>query len=254
MNGWQIGTLCTFTAGDEPTGNTRAELDIGILKNATRALLKSADLMMTDWPTALMQQKNDIEVKFAPWGSNYLGSFRMVRLADDWRHPMVRATALGPAEGLASRAGGYWVRTADGHQLRTAVAIRPKCSATVNNGPQEIAQPPQVPQIERDGQDAVERIQGGNPRNMAEQLKAAAEFWEVFDDIDQAPSEAGDGTPLEQAEDFEAKLQDHVLWLKSPLRMSSANASGSMENKLLQTSVVQFQELGGSAGVLQKGQ
>ena len=33
-----------FTAGDEPTGNTRAEIEVGVLKNAARVLLQSAGL------------------------------------------------------------------------------------------------------------------------------------------------------------------------------------------------------------------
>lgn len=46
--------LQNFTSGDEPTGNTRAEIEIGVLKNSARVLfLKSAGLQMTDWPTTI---------------------------------------------------------------------------------------------------------------------------------------------------------------------------------------------------------
>ena len=40
--------LQNFTAGDEPMGNTRAEIEIGILKNSARVLLKSAVLRLAD--------------------------------------------------------------------------------------------------------------------------------------------------------------------------------------------------------------
>ena len=42
-----------FTAGDEPPGNSRAEIEVGVLKNAARVLLQSAGLPLRDWPTAL---------------------------------------------------------------------------------------------------------------------------------------------------------------------------------------------------------
>ena len=38
---------------------------------------------------------------------------------------MIEATVMGPAEGMASSAGAYWVMTIDGHGFRTTVAVRP---------------------------------------------------------------------------------------------------------------------------------
>ena len=51
--------LQNFTAGDEPTGNTRAEIEIGILRNSARALLKPAGLQMGDWPTAIQHSAEE---------------------------------------------------------------------------------------------------------------------------------------------------------------------------------------------------
>ena len=44
---------------------------------------------------------------------------------------------------------------------------------------------------ERAGQDAVELLHQEGPHSIANQLKEAAEFWEVFDDQAQPPSPDG---------------------------------------------------------------
>ena len=48
--------------------------------------------------------------------------------------------------------------------------------------------------MEYSGEDAAKQIQhladGGGEHSVMEQLKAAAEFWEMFDDIPQPPSDA----------------------------------------------------------------
>ena len=96
--------------------------------------------------------------------------------------------------GLASTAGGYWIRTVDGHGFRTTVAVRPRCSATINGGVQEVQQPEQPRAVEHSGEDAARQIEDlaerGDEHSVLEQLKAAAEFRELFDDIPQPPSDA----------------------------------------------------------------
>lgn len=42
----------TFSAGDEPTGNSRIEREIGVIKGRTRILLKSSHAPINYWPLA----------------------------------------------------------------------------------------------------------------------------------------------------------------------------------------------------------
>ena len=48
------------------------------------------------------------------------------------------ATVMGPAEGMASSAGAYWVMTVDGHGFRSTIAVRPRRTATIEGGVQAI--------------------------------------------------------------------------------------------------------------------
>ena len=69
---------------------------------------------------------------------------------------------------------------------------------------------------ERDGQDAMELLHQENPHSIANQLKEAAEFWEVFDDQAQPPSpkgygEPGDGEDDVQADDFETRVHGLLM-------------------------------------------
>ena len=114
-----------FTAGDEPTGNTS----------------------LLDCPSVIGPQHSGMQRKKRHRGQ--LGAFgldlprlipygckAMVRTKtwhrrwDAWKHPMIEATVMGPAEGMASSAGAYWVMT-DGHGFRTTVAVRPRRTATL---------------------------------------------------------------------------------------------------------------------------
>jgi len=54
VTGWmaQQGLYCTYTAGDEPCGNARAEREIGVLRGRCRALMKSTRLDPGLWALA----------------------------------------------------------------------------------------------------------------------------------------------------------------------------------------------------------
>ena len=129
---------------------------------------------------------------------------------------------MGPAEGMASSAGAYWVMTIDGHGFRTTVAVRPRRAATIEGGVQAVGNGNleegelERNRPERDGQDAAELLRNENPHSIANQLKEAAEFWEVFDDQAQPPSpdrdgDHGDGEEDAQADDFEAQVHGLLM-------------------------------------------
>ena len=223
-----------FTAGDEPTGNSRAEIEVGVLKNAARVLLQSAGLPVRDWPTALRhaaEERHRGQLRAfglnLPWLIPY-GCKAMVRTKtwhrrwDEWKHPMIEATVMGLAEGMASSAGAYWVMTIDGHGLRTTVTVRPHRAATIEGGVQAVGSGSlgdgglDRNRPERDGQDAAELLHQENPHSIANQLKEAAEFWAVFDGKAQPPSPDRDGDPGDgegdaQADDFEAQVHGLLM-------------------------------------------
>ena len=223
-----------FTAGDEPTGNSRAEIEVGVLKNAARVLLQSAGLPVRDWPTALRHAAEERHRgQLRAFGLNLprlipYGCKAMVRTKtwhrrwNKWKHPMIEATVMGPAEGMASSAGAYWVMTIDGHGFRTTVAVRPRRAATIEGGVQAVEDGnlekggPERNRPERDGQDAAELLHDGNPHSIANQLKEAAEFWEVFDDQAQPPSpdhdeDHGGCEEDAQADDFETQVHGLLM-------------------------------------------
>ena len=107
--------------------------------------------------------------------------------------------------------------TIDGRGFRTTVAVRPHRTATIEGGVQPIGRGslggdgPEGDRPERDGQDAAELLHQENPHSITNQLKEAAEFWEVFDDQAQPPSpnrdgEPGDGEDDAQADDLESSF------------------------------------------------
>ena len=100
------------------------------------------------------------------------------------------------------------------------MAVRPQCSVTINGGVQEIQQPGH-PRAEHSGEDPAKQIRNladdGGEHSVMEQLKlkAAAEFWETFDDIPQPPSDAeaqdDEDRHAGHAEEFEDQLAEHAL-------------------------------------------
>ena len=82
-----------------------------------------------------------------------------------------------------------------------------------------VVQQPSTGEFKKSNSLAAKQIQdlaeGGGEKSVLEQLKAAAEFWEVFDDIPQPPSDAeaqdDEGQHAEAAEDFEDQLAEHAL-------------------------------------------
>ena len=95
--------------------------------------------------------------------------------------------------------------------------MRPRRAATIEGGVQAVKDGnlegggPERNRLERDGQDAAELLHDGNPHSIANQLKEAAEFWEVFDDQAQPPSPDRGGEEDAQADDFETQVHGLLM-------------------------------------------
>ena len=135
----------TQSVGDEPTNNARAEIEVNVLKNATRVMLKSADVQEEYWPLALRQAAEErhrgqlrqmgLSLKrLVPFGAEIMVKRKTWhRRGEPWRWPMTKAKALGPAQGTSSTTAAYWVQ-ADDKFFRTTVVVRPTFNALAEQG------------------------------------------------------------------------------------------------------------------------
>ena len=140
------GLQATWTAGDEPTGNGRAEVEIQNTKNRVRLLLQSAGLGEDRWPVAVRQASESRFRKqlagmglklpaLIPLGTKVLVKTKLWHLrGQPWKMPFQSAMALGPAAGMSPTSHGYWVELDSGQGLRTTVVVKPKFSGTVKDG------------------------------------------------------------------------------------------------------------------------
>ena len=144
VTGWmaQQGLYCTYTAGDEPCGNARAEREIGVLRGRCRALMKSTRLDPGLWALAFRQageerlrdqlwQVGVVTPTLLPFGSRAMVKKKTwFQRADPWKWPMTPVTLLGPAGDMSLTSGGYYCRDNEGRFFRSTVVVIPKQHAT----------------------------------------------------------------------------------------------------------------------------
>ena len=107
--------------------------EIGVLKRATRTLLKAGDEPATLWPMALRHagerqlQAVGLPVKeMLAWGTiAYVKKKSWSERYQDWRFDRERAKIMGPDAAMSATSGGYWVKSCgDGRYFATTDAIR----------------------------------------------------------------------------------------------------------------------------------
>ena len=144
VTGWmaQKGLYCTYTAGDEPCGNARAEREIGVLRGRCRALMKSTRLDPGLWALAFRQageerlrdqlwQVGVTTPTLLPFGARAMVKKKTwFQRADPWKWPMTPVTLLGPAGDMSLTSGGYYCRDHEGRFFRSTVVVIPKQHAT----------------------------------------------------------------------------------------------------------------------------
>ena len=135
VTGWmaQQGLYCTYTAGDEPCGNARAEREIGVLRGRCRALMKSTRLDPGLWALAFRQageerlrdqlwQVGVVTPTLLPFGCRGMVKKKTwFQRADPWKWPMTPVTLLGPAGDMSLTSGGYYCRDNEGRFFRSTV-------------------------------------------------------------------------------------------------------------------------------------
>ena len=136
------GLYCTYSAGDEPCGNARAEREIGVLRGRCRALMKSTRLDPSLWALAfrhageerLRDQLWQVGVAtptLLPFGAQAMVKKKTwFRRADPWKWPMTSVTILGPAGDMSMTSGGYYCRDDEGRFFRSTVVVIPRQQAT----------------------------------------------------------------------------------------------------------------------------
>ena len=129
------------------------ELEVGIIKNMVRVLLESAKVPLHYWPLALRQaseqrfrgQLRSFGLQYPrllPFGARGVARVKTWRhRAQPWKFPKQRVTILGPAEGMSSSSGGYWVVGEDGKGFRSTAVTVPKFKASIADGLQKIGEP-----------------------------------------------------------------------------------------------------------------
>ena len=144
VRGWmsQKGLYCTYTAGDEPCGNARAEREIGVLRGRCRALMKSTRLDPSLWALAFrhageerlrsqLWQLGVTTPPLLPFGARAMVKKKAwFQRGDPWKWPMTPVTVLGPAGDMSITSGGYYCRDDEGRFLRSTVVVIPKQQAT----------------------------------------------------------------------------------------------------------------------------
>ena len=144
VTGWmaQQGLYCTYTAGDEPCGNARAEREIGVLRGRCRALMKSTRLDPGLWALAFRQageerlrdqlwQVGVVTPTLLPFGSRAMVKKKTwfhggsVEVADDSCNP--------PRASRRHESHERWInycRDNEGRFFRSTVVVIPKQHAT----------------------------------------------------------------------------------------------------------------------------
>ena len=128
----------TYSAGDEPQGNARAEREVGHLKSRVRVLMTATGAPRELWPMALRHaaeermraqlQSLGIPVpRLIPFGASVLVRKKAwFNCGVDWKFPMSKARCFGPAGDMSLTSGGYVLRTEAGQWIRSTVLVESK--------------------------------------------------------------------------------------------------------------------------------
>ena len=195
----QKGLYCTYTAGDEPCGNARAEREIGVLRGRCRSLMTSTQLDPGLWALAFrhageerlraqLWQCGVATPTLLPFASQAMvKKKRWFNRADPWRWPMTPVTILGPAGDMSLSSGGYFCRDEEGRFFRSTVVVIPKQQATT-----ALALEKEMQRLQQAGQggsvedanpemnEAVVEAVDGQPGGAPPQLFGAEDIFEAY--------------------------------------------------------------------------
>ena len=127
----------TMTAGDEPSGNSRVEREIGIIKSQVRTLIRSSKAPAEYWPMAVRQaveqrartQLLAMGIQVPPlmaFGSTLVAKKKTwFNRTEKWKQPMERVTCWGPAADMSMTSRGYYVCNGEGRWYRSTVLVQP---------------------------------------------------------------------------------------------------------------------------------
>ena len=127
----------TTTSGSEPQANSRAEMEIGAVRNLARTMLKASGSSNTYWPLAVRcaseirfrQQLADMGVmtpRILPFGVKAMARQKPWHRSTAWDAPNIPVRLWGPASDLSLTSGGYYAELEDGKFMRTTAIIVPK--------------------------------------------------------------------------------------------------------------------------------
>ena len=134
----QRSLYTTYTAGDEPCGNARAEREVGRLKARIRVLIRATESPMEWWPLALRhaaeeglrEQLRRLGVpapRLIAFGAEVVVKQKTwFHRGVDWEFPMTKARCYGPAGDMSLTSGGYVLHTQAGTWVRSTVVIEPR--------------------------------------------------------------------------------------------------------------------------------
>ncbi len=195
VTGWmqQKGLYCTYTAGDEPCGNARAEREIGVLRGRCRSLMRSTQLDPGMWALAF-RHAGEERLRAQLWLCGVptptllpFGSRAMVKRktwfgrADPWKWPM---TVLGPAGDMSLTSGGYYCKDDEGRFFRSTVVVIPKQQATtaleLDKEVFRLQQELHGAQPGGDDRDAGEEPAAQRPQEVEQELFGAEDIFEAF--------------------------------------------------------------------------
>ena len=127
----------TTTSGSEPQANSRAEMELGAVRNLARTMLKASGSSNTYWPLAVRcasetrfrQQLADMGVmtpRILPFGVKAMARQKPWHRSTAWDAPNIPVRLWGPASDLSLTSGGYYAELEDGKFMRTTAIIVPK--------------------------------------------------------------------------------------------------------------------------------
>ena len=127
----------TTTSGSEPQSNSRAEMEVGAVRNLARTMLRSSGAPNAYWPLAIRcasetrfrQQLMSLGVmvpRVLPFGLKALARKKPWHRTSTWESPNIAVRLWGPASDLSLTSGGYYAEMPDGRCIRTTAIIVPK--------------------------------------------------------------------------------------------------------------------------------
>ena len=127
----------TFTGGDDPAGNGRAEAEIQVLKAHARTAMNASKAPAEFWPLAI-RHVSEVRLRsqlaffgvptppVLPFGvSGFAKRKRWDDRSNHWKPPMRRIRVWGPAADMSLFHRGYFVQLPDRRWMRTNLVVRP---------------------------------------------------------------------------------------------------------------------------------